>query len=208
MAIYGGVREGWAYASGPRYNETLFRGLATFSSAATIVVTVPLPARLVTHAVATIKSTTAPTDGAFVTVGNYTGNAFTIYAWQGGVGGTVPAAAAITIGTSPYTYTSGTSGPAATNGEMISIGANGATATATITRTSGTQTTGIRTITALAENEFVLMKGDTLLLTYTAATPTFQSFPFLSGTTPVAYSNSMTVEWVAWANCAGVAGSY
>jgi hypothetical protein len=145
-----------------------------------------------------------------VTVGNFSNNTFTIYAWSGGSTiGAVPNAAAVTVGTSPYTYTSGTSGPAAANGEMVSIGANGATATAAVTRSGGSQTTGTRTITSLAENEFVLMPGDTLLLTYTSATPTFQSFPFAAHNgAPAALSNSLRVEWVAWANCAGTAGSY
>ena len=81
MALYGGVREGWSYASGPRYNETLFRGLGAVTG--TLVITLPLPARSVTHAFATLKDT-APvgTDVALVTVGNYSGNQFTIYCWM------------------------------------------------------------------------------------------------------------------------------
>ena len=81
MATSGALREGWDYASGPRNNETFFRGLATVTG--TAVVTIPLPARLVTHALATLKDTTpAGTDIALVTVGNYSGNQFTIYCWK------------------------------------------------------------------------------------------------------------------------------
>jgi hypothetical protein len=81
MATAGALREGWSYASGPRNNETFFRGSASVTG--TLVVTVPLPARLVTHAQATLKDT-APvgTDIMLVTVGSYSGNQFTIYCWK------------------------------------------------------------------------------------------------------------------------------
>jgi hypothetical protein len=85
MATEGGVREGWAYyansCQGPRYNNTLFRGVVSVTGSA--VVTLPLPIRSVVHALATLKDT-APvgTDVTLVTVGNYSGSSFTIYCWK------------------------------------------------------------------------------------------------------------------------------
>jgi hypothetical protein len=210
MAIYGGVREGWSYASGPRYNETLFRGTALFASAASVVVTIPLPARMVTHvASVALKLTTAtPVDVNF-TVGNYTGNQFTIYAWQPNAGGSAtPAAAAITVGTSPYSYTSGTSYAPATAGETVVFQPTSTdTFTATITR--GAVTTTTLTFTSLGPAAFTLQAGDIMAVTWATAAPSMWSFPFPTGSaTGSAYSNALTVEWMAWANCAGVTGSY
>lgn len=85
MATEGAVREGWAYYAnsnqGPRYNNTLFRGVSTVTGS--LVVTLPLPIRSVVHALATIKVATAgaANTGAIVTVGSYSNNTFTIYVW-------------------------------------------------------------------------------------------------------------------------------
>ena len=214
MAIYGGVREGWGYASGPRFNNTLFRGIATFASAASVLVTLPLPARLVTcvPGVELIDNTAPPNVEFTVKVGTgSTANAFTIYAWQVGSGASAapPSAQAVTIGTSPYSYTSGTSGPAAPNGEFVVIGGD-ATATSSFTITRGSVTTAATVVGAATTDaaSVVLFHGDVLALTYASGTPTVTSFPFPAPSSAVstAYSNSLSVYWEAWCDCSGVQG--
>ena len=87
MALYGALREGWNYSvsggPGPRNNETIFRGSVAVTGSA--VVTLSLPVRNVTHAMACIVMATALNSGldpSLVTVGNYSGNTFTIYVWK------------------------------------------------------------------------------------------------------------------------------
>lgn len=85
MATEGGVKEGFVYGYGPRYNNTLFRGTATVTGS--LVVTLPLPIRFVLNVQAEINANTAPNAGHVVTVGNVgaggnPANAFTLFVWQ------------------------------------------------------------------------------------------------------------------------------
>lgn len=86
MAGRGFVAEGWLYSqngnAGPRYNDTLFRGTATFTGSTTI--TLPLPIRFAGFAQATLVLTTAPTatTASIVTVGTFSANTFKIFAWE------------------------------------------------------------------------------------------------------------------------------
>lgn len=81
------------------------------------------------------------------------------------------AASAVTVGSSPFTYTS-----AAAWGEEILLDANGATSTFIVSR--GGYSTGARTLTSLNGQSVVLFSGDTLALTYTVATPIMEKLPF------------------------------
>lgn len=45
MATAGALKEGYPYAYGPRYNDTLFRGVVTVGTSGTATVTLPLPMR-------------------------------------------------------------------------------------------------------------------------------------------------------------------
>ena len=90
MATAGALKEGWSYAYGPRYNDTLFRGQVTVPANSTsgFVVTIPLPIRFVGFPQAEIVANSAPNAGHVVTVGNIgsgggnKANQFTIFVWQ------------------------------------------------------------------------------------------------------------------------------
>lgn len=211
MPHFGGLREN------TRRNESLDRGTVSVTGSATVTVGgTPGPIRQVTSAAAWLEMTTAPAD-YIVTVGNIgTGggnkaNQFTIYTWKptGGttVAGTVTvpsagAAASISVTSSPFTYTS-----AADSGEQVVLDANGATATYVVGR--GAYTSAAHTLTS-AVREITVFTGDTIVVTYSAATPNMEKMPFpakptvtTSSTgllTLVAATDTVTCGWMAWGN--------
>jgi hypothetical protein len=85
----GALKEGFVYNYGPRYNDTFFRGVATFTGAS-IVITLPLPMRFAGFPQATIVSSIAPTGttASTVTVSVPVANHFTIFAWVTAAAGT------------------------------------------------------------------------------------------------------------------------
>lgn len=190
MAIYGALAEGFTSSYGTRPGEILSRGLATFASAATVVVTVPLPVRSVTHAVATVKSTTAP--GLTVSVGNYSGNAFTIYGWgaPGGVGGGATAASVSLGAGTPVTFTATTSG-------FLGFSLAGATVTSVSFTRGAYGPVNLLLPTSTLTALYPYRVGDVFIITWSAGTPTLQNLPDAAGTSP-ALSSSATVEWAAW----------
>jgi len=85
MAISGALGEGWSYANGPRNGEYLFRGTVSVTSAASTVVTIPLPIRLALYPVVTLVDASAPSAAVQLSVeaqSSISTNAFTVYAWQ------------------------------------------------------------------------------------------------------------------------------
>lgn len=83
MAIYGALGEGFTQKYGTRPGEYLSRGSATVTG--TLTITVPLPIRTVTFAMATLNGTTIAASGlgvSLVQVGSISNNTFLISVWM------------------------------------------------------------------------------------------------------------------------------
>lgn len=188
MSTVGAIREN------TRRNESLDRGTATVTGSATVTVTgLPGPIRQVTRAVAWVETTSAPAD-TIITVGNYSNNTFTIYAWKltGLAAAASPAAVAVTVGASPFAYTMLNTGG-------LVIDPNGATISA-VTINRGAYTSGSLG-DALTGDILPANKGDVVTVTYAAGTPIMEELPFpTASTTLIAATDTITCGWMAWGN--------
>jgi hypothetical protein len=116
---------------------------------------------------------------------SHTDSAFRAYSTAALAPGSVPAAAQITVGSSVFSYTSGTSGPAAPNGEMVTLQPT-STDAVTYTITRGGVTSGVFTATSLGPDAVTLQSGDVLAVTWATGAPTMYSFPFPAPTADAA----------------------
>lgn len=198
MAIYGALGEGFTRSYGTRPGEYLSRGLATMAGS-TLVVTVPLPIRTVTHAVVCVKSTTSPPQE--VSVGSYSNNTFTIYAW--GPSGTGTAGATLTtpaiaagVPASPASFVAPADG-------ILLVPYSAALTTLSYTTPDSAGPFDLILATTGLEGSYAAQNGGTFIFTYTGTTGTsiaakFAPFASASTSSGAAQSSTMTVEWAAW----------
>lgn len=188
MSLSGAIREN------TRRNESLDRGTVSVTGSATVTVTGrPGPIRQVTRAVAWLESTSAPAD-TIITVGNYSNNTFTVYAWKmtGLAGAAVPAPVAVTVGASPFAYT------------VVNTGAlvidPGAATISDVTINRGAYTSGTLG-DVLAGAVIPVVAGDVVTVTYAVDTPLMEELPFpVASTTLIAATDTITCGWMAWGN--------